>query len=79
MIDSKATLEGLRIEIASLPPEYQVLARYVEALHHEQSAQIADMRKVFETGKGALSAMKWLAAFGAAIAVIWGTIHGQRP
>ena len=74
-----ATLDALRIEIAALPPEYQVLARYIDAIHAEQSAQIAEMRQVFETGRGALQALKWLAGLGAAMSVIWGAFHGVKP
>jgi hypothetical protein len=74
-----ATLDALRLEIAALPPEYQVLARYIDAIHAEQSAQLAEMRQVFETGRGALQAFKWLAGLGAALAVIWGAFHGVKP
>ena len=79
MTDRKATLDAVRLEIANLPAEYQVLARYIDALHAEQSAQIQDMRQAFETGKGALFIVKWAAGLGAACAVIWGAIHGQVP
>jgi hypothetical protein len=37
------------------------------------------MRQVFETGRGALQAFKWLAGLGAALAVIWGAFHGVKP
>ena len=79
MTDHKTALDAIRLEIASLPPEYQVLARYIDALHAEQAEQIGEMRRAFETGKGALSVIKWAAGLGAALAVIWGAVHGQVP
>ena len=79
MTDHQTALDAIRLEIASLPSEYQVLARYIDALHAEQAEQISEMRRAFETGKGALSVIKWSAGLGAAIAVIWGAIHGNAP
>lgn len=78
MTDPQTALDALRLEISALPPEYQVLARYIDALHAQQTAQIADIKAAFDAGKGALSVLKFLASIGAAMAVIYGAFHGVR-
>lgn len=64
-------IDSLRAEIdKGASSELRLLARYVEALHEKQSDEIAEIKLAFQTAKGSLAAVKWLAALGASLAVI---------
>ena len=76
MTDAKTTLENLRIELDELPPEFRLIVRYMDARMDAQDEHNAELRRAFETGKGALVAIKWLAGLAAALAAIWAGFHG---
>ena len=79
MTDFQQTrLEEMRDEIEKLSPEFRIIARYIDAHAEAQAAQTDELLRAFQTGKGALSAMKWLAGFFAGCAVVWSAIHGVK-
>ncbi len=77
MVDPQSHLESLRAEIDTLPAEYRVLVRYLDARLDAQEQSTQDLRQAFETGKGALVAIKWVAGLAAALAAIWAGFHGS--
>ena len=72
-------LEEMRDEIEKLSPEFRIIARYIDAHAEAQAAQNDELLKVFQAGKGVLSALKWLAGIGGALAMVWGALHGKIP
>lgn len=76
--DSRTSLESIRAEIDNLPsPEFRLIARYVEALHAEQTAQIADMSAAFRSAGLVGRIVMWLAVVGGGIAAMWAAAHGK--
>jgi hypothetical protein len=77
MSNTQFNIDSLRAEIdKAASSELRLLARYVEALHEKQSDEIADIKRAFQTAKGGLAAIKWLAALGGSLAVIITALKG---
>lgn len=64
-----------RVDIGALRAEVRELSETVRKL----SETIAEMVRAWETSKGILFTVKWIAAFGASIAVAWAAITGGHP
>ena len=80
MTDFQQTrLEEMRDEIEKLSPEFRIIARYIDAHAEAQAAQTDELLRVFQTGKGALSVIKWIAGVAGAVAMVWGAMHGKIP
>ncbi len=71
-------LEEMRDEIEKLSPEFRIIARYIDAHAEVQAAQTDELLRAFQTGKGALSAMKWLVGVSAGCAMVWATFHSTK-
>ncbi len=63
-----------RADIAALRDEVRQLSASVASL----SAMITGMAQAWEASKGVLVFAKWVAAFGASVAVIWAALTGHR-
>lgn len=74
----ESRLEEMRDEIEKLSPEFRIIARYIDAHAEVQAAQTEELLRAFQTGKGALSAMKWLVGLLAGCSMVWGALHGGR-
>jgi len=73
----QTTIDALRAEIDAIEsPEFRLLARYIEAFHHKQLEEFAEMKQTFLTAKGGARAVMWLSVVGSGLAVIWGVLHG---
>jgi len=77
MADSQTTIENLREQIDKLPVEYRVIVRYLDVKLDMQEQSTRELKQAFETARGALTAVKWLAGVGAAIAAIWAGFHAN--
>ena len=71
-------LEEMRDEIEKLSPEFRIIARYIDAHAEAQAAQTDELLRAFQTGKGALSVMKWLVGVSAGCAMVWATFHSTK-
>ncbi len=76
--DAKTRIAAMGDEIEKLPPEFRLLARYIEAYSEYQMEQVADMKRAFTLAQGAVSVLKYLAIVGAPLAALWGFFHGKN-
>ena len=58
-------IAALRREVAEL-----------KAAVHELQGSVTDLVEAWHAGKSVLAIVKWAAALGSAIAIIWSAIHG---
>ena len=78
MTDDRSNIDAIRAEIDNLTsPEFRVLARYVEALHAEQTEQMASMQQAFRSAGLVGKLIMWAAVVGGGIAAMWAAAHGK--
>ena len=78
MTDNRTNIDAIRAEIDNLAsPEFRVLARYVEALHAEQTAQMEAMQQAFRSAGFVGKLIMWAAVVGGGIAAMWASAHGK--
>jgi hypothetical protein len=74
---TQSTIDRIKEEIDALPPEHRILARYVEALHAQQSEQIADVQEAFSAARFGVRIISWFAVVGGGVAAMWAAFHGR--
>ncbi|MDE3022275.1 MAG: hypothetical protein KGI54_10480 [Pseudomonadota bacterium] len=73
----EAEISSIKVEADKLPPEWRLMVRYIEVLDRRQSQRISEIIQAYQTAKGTMLVIKWLAGFGAAIAAMYAAVHGS--